>query len=161
MAKSLGGGFPMGAFWVRDEHAALLSAGTHATTFGGSPLACAVALKILDVIERDGLAKHARERGEFLVARLRDLQTRFPNVVREVRGLGLMIGIEFDPAAPGFSRSDKTPALQMVNRLHELGLLTVPAATSVIRILPALNLTEAEASEGFQMIEQAVTEFAQ
>ncbi len=161
MAKSLGGGFPMGAFWVRDEHAALLSAGTHATTFGGSPLACAVALKILDVIERDGLAKHARELGEFLVARLRELHTRFPNVVREVRGLGLMIGIEFDPAAPGFAQSEKTPALQMVNRLHELGLLTVPAATSVIRILPALNLTEAEAIEGLQLIEQAVTELAQ
>ncbi len=161
MAKSLGGGFPLGAFWVRDQYAALLGAGTHATTFGGSPLGCAVALKILEVIERDGLAKHARELGEFLVGKLRELQSRFPYVVREVRGLGLMIGIDFDPAAPGFARGDQTPALQIVNRLHELGVLTIPAATSVIRLLPALNLTEKEASEGLNAIEQVLEEFAQ
>src|SRR6266545_7632874 len=66
MAKSLGGGFPMGAFWVRAPYAYLLGAGTHGTTFGGSPLACAVALKVLEVIEREGLEANARELGEFI-----------------------------------------------------------------------------------------------
>src|SRR5205814_5688880 len=97
MAKSLGGGFPIGAFWVREKFAELLSAGTHASTFGGTPLGCAVALKIIEVIERDHLAQNAGEIGEFLVRELKSLQRDFPEVIREVRGHGLMIGIEFHP----------------------------------------------------------------
>jgi acetylornithine aminotransferase/acetylornithine/N-succinyldiaminopimelate aminotransferase len=158
MAKSLGGGFPMGAFWVRDEYAELLSPGTHATTFGGNPLGCAVALKILEVMERDHLAKNAEELGEFMVSRLRDLQTKFPDVIKEVRGLGLMIGVEFKADAPAFRTSDKTPAIQVVNRFHEKHLLTVPAATAVARLLPALNLTRSEAEEGLAVIEKVVAE---
>src|SRR5256885_12922581 len=97
MAKGLGGGLPIGAFWVREKFAGLLSAGTHASTFGGTPLACAVALRILDVIERDDLAGNAWRIGNFLLDRLRDLQRKYPKVLRDVRGSGLMIGIEFDP----------------------------------------------------------------
>src|SRR5467141_3854276 len=74
MAKSLGGGFPTGAFWVREKFANVLSPGTHASTFGGTPLACAVALKIFDVIERENWAVHAREIGEFFLRELRNLQ---------------------------------------------------------------------------------------
>ena len=66
MAKSLGGGFPIGAFWVRAPYADLLGPGTHATTFGGTPLACAVALKILEVIEHERLDENARKLGEWL-----------------------------------------------------------------------------------------------
>src|SRR5213083_1138882 len=73
MAKSLGGGFPMGAFWVRAPYADLLGAGTHGTTFGGSPLACAVGLKVLEVIEREGLEANARQVGEFLKDGLQQL----------------------------------------------------------------------------------------
>ncbi|MDQ6809467.1 MAG: acetylornithine/succinylornithine family transaminase [Verrucomicrobiota bacterium] len=160
MAKSLGGGFPLGAFWVREDHASLLGAGSHATTFGGSPLGCAMALKIMEVIARDGLADHARKLGASMVVTLREMQTRFPRVMSEVRGVGLMIGIEFDPRCPAFARSESAPALQLVNRLHELGVLTVPAASSVIRLLPALNLSEIEAAEGLRVIEKVVTEFA-
>ena len=158
MAKSLGGGFPMGAFWVRDKYADLLSPGTHATTFGGNPLGCAVALKILEVMERDRLAENANEIGEFVVSRLRALQERFPAVIKEVRGLGLMIGLEFKPDAPGFLGSDKSPAIQAVNRLHAEGLLVVPAATAVVRLLPALNLTRKEAEEGLALIGKIVEE---
>ena len=161
MAKSIGGGFPLGAFWIAEKHAVLLGAGSHATTFGGSPLSCAVALKILEVIARDGLAAHARTVGAQLVERLRALQARFPQVIREVRGLGLMIGLEFQPAAPGFARGSGTPAMQTVNRLHELGLLTIPAANAVIRILPALNLRESDAAEGVQILEKFVEELSQ
>jgi acetylornithine/N-succinyldiaminopimelate aminotransferase len=160
MAKSLGGGFPIGAFWVREKYATLLSAGTHATTFGGNPLGCAVALKILDVIERDHLADNARSRGEFLVETLRSLQKKFPQVIREVRGFGLMIGIEFMPDAPGFAAQEKSSAIQVVNRLHEKNLLTVPAATAVVRLLPALNLSQSEAEEGLAAIAVAVEELA-
>ena len=149
MAKSLGGGFPIGAFWVREEYAGVLSPGAHATTFGGTPLACAVALRIFEVIARENLANNARKLGEFMLGELRGLQKKHPEVVREVRGLGLMIGIEFDP---------KFPAIELVKRLHEKGVLTVPAATSVIRLLPPLNLTEAEATEGLEAISEVVQE---
>src|SRR5512136_2798448 len=89
MAKSLGGGFPIGAFWVRAPYADLLGAGSHATTFGGTPLACAVALKILEVIQRDKLADNARAQGEFLKAGLMRLAEKFRHLVKSVRGLGL------------------------------------------------------------------------
>jgi acetylornithine aminotransferase/acetylornithine/N-succinyldiaminopimelate aminotransferase len=160
MAKSLGGGFPIGAFWVRERHAEVLSAGTHATTFGGTPLGCAVALKILEVIERDQLADHARQLGDFMKAELQRLIRKFPAVLKEVRGAGLMIGVEFRSDAPGFQPAEKPPSLQVVERLHTLGVLTIPAATSVIRILPALNLSQAEAVEGLHAIEAVVAALA-
>ena len=160
MAKSLGGGFPIGAFWVRDKYAEVLSAGTHATTFGGNPLGCAVALKVLEVIERDQLAASAREIGQFIVDELRRLIRKFPRVLKEVRGFGLMIGLEFRADAPGFAKSEKAAALQVVEKLHAAGVLTVPAGTSVIRLLPALNITRPEAVEGLHAIEQVVAELA-
>jgi acetylornithine/N-succinyldiaminopimelate aminotransferase len=151
MAKGLGGGFPIGAFWVREKFAGVLSAGTHASTFGGTPLACAVALRILNVIERDDLEANARRLGKVLLNRLRVLQRKYPKVLRDVRGSGLMIGIEFDP---------KIAALEIVKRLHEKNLLTIPAATSVIRLLPPLNLRREEAEEGLRAIESVVVDLA-
>ena len=160
MAKALGGGFPIGAFWVREQYADLLAAGTHATTFGGNPLGCAVALKVLEIIERDQLAENARELGRFIAGELQRLIRKFPAVLKEVRGFGLMIGLEFRPDAPGFGGSEKAPALQVVERLHAAGVLTVPAGTAVIRLLPALNLTRPEAMEGLRAIEGVVAELA-
>ena len=161
MAKGLGGGFPIGALWVREKLADVLSAGTHASTFGGTPLACAVALRVLDVVERNDLAANARRIGELLIDRLRRMQGKYPRVVREVRGLGLMIGIEFQPDLRAFAREQKSPAIQVVDRLHEKGVLTVPAATSVIRLLPPLNLSESEADEGLHAIEEVIAAFAE
>jgi len=151
MAKSLGGGFPIGAFWVREKFASVLSEGTHASTFGGTPLACAVALKIFEVIERENLAENARSLGEFFLRELRKMQQQFPKVLKVVRGLGLMIGIEFQPQ---FNAAD------VVNQLHQRGLLTVPAGNSVIRLLPALNLSRNEAEEGLRIIERLIVELA-
>jgi acetylornithine/N-succinyldiaminopimelate aminotransferase len=161
MAKALGGGFPIGAFWVREKFGGLLSAGTHASTFGGTPLACAVALRVLDVIERDDLAANARRIGELFIDRLRPMRSKYPGVVREVRGLGLMIGIEFQPDLRAFAREQRSPAIQVVSRLHEKGVLTVPAATSVIRLLPPLNLSEGEADEGLHAIEEVIIDLAE
>ncbi|PYL95082.1 MAG: aspartate aminotransferase family protein [Verrucomicrobia bacterium] len=151
MAKSLGGGFPMGAFWVQEKFANVLSAGTHASTFGGTPLACAVALKIFDVIERDNLAGNARDTGDFLLRELQKVQQRFPKVVKIVRGLGLMIGIEFQ---------SQFKAVEIVKELHQRNLLTVPAGNSVARLLPALNLSRGEAEEGLRIIEKLVVDLA-
>ncbi|MEY2491064.1 MAG: acetylornithine/N-succinyldiaminopimelate aminotransferase [Verrucomicrobiota bacterium] len=160
MAKSLGGGFPIGAFWVEEKYADLLSAGTHATTFGGTPLACAVALKVLEIIQRDRLAANASELGEFLQSRLTVLRDKFPTVLRDVRGFGLMIGIELSSDAPGFAGVADSPAMQVVKRLQQRRLLSIPAGTNVIRLLPALNLTRAEAEEALELIGSVVGELA-
>ena len=94
MAKSLGGGFPIGAFWVRAPYADLLGPGTHATTFGGTPLACAVALKILEVIERERLDENARKLGDWMKSELERLAATYPQVVKRARGFGFMLGLE-------------------------------------------------------------------
>jgi acetylornithine/N-succinyldiaminopimelate aminotransferase len=151
MAKALGGGFPIGAFWVREKFADVLSAGAHATTFGGTPLACAVALRIFDVIERENLGENARSLGQFMLDKLRALQKKNPEVVRDVRGLGLMIGIEFDP---------KFQAVEIVKALHEKNVLTVPAGSSVVRLLPPLNLNKQESEEGLRAIESVIVDLA-
>jgi len=161
MAKSLGGGFPMGAFWIRAPYADLLSAGTHGTTYGGSPLACAVGLKVLEVIAAEKLEANAREVGEHLKSGLLGLKQRFPNIVHEVRGLGLMIGIEL---APDLGKLPGEPAKAQASRfatlLHAEGLLVIPAGTNILRLLPALNLARAEAEEGLAIIEAAVAKLA-
>jgi len=160
MAKSLGGGFPMGAFWVRAPYADLLSAGTHGTTYGGTPLACAVALKILEVIEQEKLADQAQKLGAWLKSEIERLAKTYPTVVKSARGMGFILGIELQEKIPAFAASDKTPALQFVNRLHATGVLTVPAGNQIIRLLPPLNLKPQEAGEGISKIEEVVKSLA-
>jgi predicted acetylornithine/succinylornithine family transaminase len=160
MAKSLGGGFPMGAFWVRDKYADLLGPGTHGTTFGGTPLACAVALKVLEVIQRDKLADNARTIGDYLQSELTRLAGKFPHVIGGVRGLGLMVGFELGANIPGFAATDKAPSIQFVHRLHEAGLLAIPAGNQKVRLLPPLNLHRREAEEGIKLIESVITKVA-
>ena len=156
MAKSLGGGFPIGAFWVRSPFADLLGAGTHGTTYGGTPLACAVALKILEVIESEKLAEHAAKLGAWLKSEIERLAKTYPTVVKSARGMGFILGIELAGKIPAFAASDKTAALQFVNRLHAAGVLTVPAGNQIVRLLPPLNLKPQEAGEGISKIEEVV-----
>jgi len=161
MAKSLGGGFPIGAFWVRAPHADLLSAGSHGTTYGGSPLACAVALKILDVIQRENLADNARQVGDLLKTRLQSLASKYPTVLQAVRGLGLMLGIELAPNLPNLPGDPaKTVAVRFTNLLHAAGLLVIPAGAQIVRLLPPLNVRPAEAEEGLKILESAIAGLA-
>ncbi len=160
MAKSLGGGFPIGAFWVRQPYADLLGPGTHGTTFGGTPLGCAVALRILEVIERDKLADNARHVGEFLNLELHRLMAKFPKLIVNVRGVGLMLGFELARDIPAFMGSDKAASLLFTHRLHEAGVILIPSGTQVLRLLPALNLTHADAAEGIRIIESVLAKLA-
>jgi len=167
MAKSLGGGFPIGAFWLREEvHGVklcdILGPGTHGTTFGGTPLGCAVALKILEVIERDRLADNVRQTGEYLRSAIGELAHRHPGVVKGARGLGFMLGIELGDASQvrAFAAADKAPSLVFVNRLHEAGVLTIPSGNQIVRLLPALNLPRSQAEEGMAIIERVVASLA-
>ena len=156
MAKSLGGGFPIGAFWVRAPFQDLLGPGTHASTFGGTPLACAVALKIFSVIEQEKLDEQARKLGAWIQSELDRLAKNYPQIVKRSRGLGFMLGLELAENIPAFAASDKSAALQFVNRLHAAGVLTVPAGTQIVRLLPPLNLKPQEAGEGISKIEEVV-----
>jgi acetylornithine aminotransferase/acetylornithine/N-succinyldiaminopimelate aminotransferase len=162
MAKSLGGGFPIGAFWVRSPYADLLGPGTHASTFGGTPLACAVALKVLEVIEREHLDEQARKLGKWFKEELERLATKYPQIVKRARGLGFILGLELveKEKIPAFANSDKSAALQFVNRLHEAGVLTIPAGTQIVRLLPPLNLKPQEAGEGISKIEEVIKSVA-
>jgi acetylornithine aminotransferase/acetylornithine/N-succinyldiaminopimelate aminotransferase len=158
MAKSLGGGFPIGAFWLRAPYADLLGPGTHATTFGGTPLACAVALRIFEVIEREKLDMQARKLGDWMLNELKRLAQAYPTVVKNARGLGFMLGLELleKEKIPALASSDKTAAIQFTNRLQAAGVLVIPAGTQTIRLLPSLNLKPQEAGEGISKIEEAV-----
>ena len=138
MAKSIAGGFPMGAFWVRQPYANLLGPGTHASTFGGTPLACAVALKVLEVIEKENLADNARQLGIWFQNELTGLSRKYPAAIKAVRGLGFMIGFELSEYLPIVASSGgKAISALAVNRLHAAGLLAIPAGTPCGSIIAA------------------------
>jgi predicted acetylornithine/succinylornithine family transaminase len=142
-AKGLGGGFPIAAIWARGPYADVLGPGTHGTTFGGTPLACSVALAVLDTLERDGLLGNARDVGKYFIGKLRALAAQCPTI-RDVRGIGLMIGVEVTLEA--------RPA---VLQLAEHGLIGVAAGKNVVRFLPPLNITRADVDEAVEKTRRA------
>jgi predicted acetylornithine/succinylornithine family transaminase len=161
-AKGIANGFPLGAFWatekVRDPRGPvcdLLGPGSHGTTYGGNPVCCAAALKVLEVIARDGLLDSARERGAQLAKRLR--VQRIP-CVSDIRALGLMIGVEL---GPDFPPGDKTPAMRAVLAAMEAGLLVIPAGDNVVRFLPPLNVDAGEISEAVEKFSTAIASLTQ
>ncbi|MGD0652091.1 MAG: aspartate aminotransferase family protein [Verrucomicrobiia bacterium] len=144
-AKGLAGGFPIGAIWTRAPYADLLGPGTHASTFGGTPLACAVALAVLDTIKREHLIENAQRVGDYFARRLRDLANE-TGVIKEVRGFGLMIGVEFTLEVES-----------VISKLAEHGLLGIAAGTHVVRFLPPLNITRAEVDEAIEKLRLALS----
>ena len=147
MAKSLGGGAVIGAVTARPEVAAALVPGTHASTFGGSPLACAAALAVFETIEREGLVEDSARQGQRFTERLEAMKARHPSI-REVRGKGLMIGVELD-----------RPGANLVSAALELGLLINCAHESVIRFAPPLNVSAEVVDEGLDLFEKALVCF--
>ena len=160
MAKSLAAGLPMGTIWASEPLQDILGPGTHGTTFGGTPLVSAHALKALEIIQRDGLAQHSVNLGKHLAGRIQQLIDAHPNVLKEVRGLGLMIGVELAEGVATFAESKRPASVQIVERLHDAGLLTIPAGARVFRLLPPLNLSQSDADEGLAIIENVIKELA-
>jgi acetylornithine/succinyldiaminopimelate/putrescine aminotransferase len=119
-----------------------------------------VANKVFEVIERDRLAEHVRDTGAWLKAELEKLAVQYPQVIKSVRGLGFMLGIELAENIPAFANTGKVASLNFVNRLHDAGVLTVPSGAQVVRFLPALNLTRAEAGEGLTLLTHLVRSLA-
>ena len=144
LAKALGGGLPIGATCTTARVAAVLTVGAHGTTFGGNPVACAAAIAALGELARPELLGHVREVGGYFAGRLRSLAARLP-VIREVRGLGLMLGAEL--ARPGAA---------IVDRCLRDGLLINCCADRVLRFVPPLIITRAQVDEGFAILERAL-----
>jgi acetylornithine/N-succinyldiaminopimelate aminotransferase len=166
-AKSIGSGYALGSFWVRkrpmgsDTSAMmlcdLLGAGSHGTTYGGSPLACATGMATLKVILRDGLVAHSKKMGAFVAEHA--LAWKLP-VLADVRAFGFMIGFELDTwvieARDDFKNSGKLPSIWLVQKLMDAGLLTVAAGPKVIRWLPPMNTTDAEVREGLRIMREVL-----
>ncbi|MDH5737438.1 MAG: aminotransferase class III-fold pyridoxal phosphate-dependent enzyme, partial [Gammaproteobacteria bacterium] len=132
-AKGLANGIPIGACLARGIAAETLKPGNHGTTFGGNPFSCSVALRVMDVIEKEKLMENARKVGDYLMDRLRHRLAGLNNV-KEVRGAGLMIGIELTQ-----------PSTELVAQSQARGLLINVTAEKVIRLLPPLILTQEQA----------------
>ncbi|KAF0110283.1 MAG: 4-aminobutyrate aminotransferase [Chloroflexi bacterium] len=152
-AKGIASGMPLGAMIARKSIVSWPK-GSHGNTYGGNPLSCAAALVTLDLIENEFL-ENASITGKYILNRLQKIKEKHPSI-GEVRGIGLMIGVEFvtDPIS-------RKPAIEFRNRVEQLafegGLLTLGCGRSVIRISPALCITEEEAEEGLQIFEEAIT----
>ncbi len=142
-AKGIGNGFPMGAVLISPQFKAVF--GQLGTTFGGNHLACAAALAVLDVIEEEHLVENAASVGSYLLAQLKTLAAENPSIV-DVRGEGLMIGIEF-------SDSIKTLRTRLVKEQH---VFTGAASTNILRLLPPLSLTKAEADDFLSRLKQVL-----
>jgi len=162
-AKGIGGGFPLGATWIRKREIQrlaggaidlcdLLQPGSHGTTYGGTPLACATSLAVLNTIERDGLLANARAQGDYAKQKL----AAIPGI-KEVRGMGLMLGIELGEELGALGASGKTPSQTVVTELMQNGLLTVPAGPSVIRWLPPLIVSREEIDEAVLILSRTLT----
>ena len=145
MAKGLGGGFPIGAIWVREPYADLFQPGNHGTTFGGTPLACAAALATLDVIEQERLMEHVAAASVPWIDALRGLAREFPSQVAAVRGQGFMVGVQMT-GEPG----------PWLTRLRERGLLAVASGHNVIRFLPPLNASAADLSRSVEILRETL-----
>ena len=149
IAKALGGGFPVAACLATERAASCMTAGSHGSTFGGNPLAMAVANAVLDVMLADGFLDNVERMGKILRGRLNDLKGKYPAVVDEVRGMGLMIGLRLRP---------EMDAAAVLGDLGRRGLLTAPAAENVIRLMPPLIVEESHIDDAMVMIEAACAE---
>jgi acetylornithine/N-succinyldiaminopimelate aminotransferase len=149
LAKGLGGGFPIGACLATARAASGMTPGSHGSTFGGNPLACAVANGVLDVLLDQGFLDHVRAMAERLRERLNELVATFPGVVHEVRGQGLLLGLRCEP-----------PNADIAAECMARGLLTVPAGDNVVRLLPPLIIEPKHIDEAIGTLQDVLQDFA-
>ena len=144
LAKALGGGFPVGACLATAEAAKGMTTGTHGSTFGGNPLAMSVAAAVLDVMLEPGFLDQVRRVGLLLKQRLAEIKDRYPSVIAEVRGEGLLIGLRA-----------LIPAAALVDALRAEKMIAVSAGDNVVRLLPPLIIGEAEVAEAVARLDRA------
>jgi acetylornithine/N-succinyldiaminopimelate aminotransferase len=148
VAKGIGGGFPMGACLASEKAAAGMVVGTHGSTYGGNPLACAAGQAVLDVVANEDFLAHVAQMGERLRGALEQMIPNHDHLFEGVRGLGLMLGVKM-----------KTDSRAFVNYLREHGLLTVAAGDNVMRVLPPLVIEEAHIAEFVEKLSAAARDY--
>ena len=144
VAKGIGGGFPLGAVLATEEAAGGMTSGTHGSTYGGNPLGCAVGLKVMEIVSDDAFLDEVNRKAGLLRQKLEGLVAAHPDVFEAVRGSGLMLGLKC-----------KVTNTDVVQAGYEQLVLTVPAADNVVRLLPALNLTDADIAEALNRLDRA------
>ncbi len=141
IAKGIGGGFPLGAVLMTKKVATAIVPGSHGSTFGGNPLAMSVGMAVLDQIFKKGFLKNVQKISKYFISELNKIKNDFPKLIKEIRGVGLLIGLQLF--------SDQT---KFIKKLIENGLLTIRAGENVIRILPPLTVKKNEISMAIKII---------
>ncbi len=147
IAKGIGGGFPIGAVLMNKKVASGMTPGTHGSTFGGNPLAMAVGNTVMDIVSRKNFLNNVKKLSKYFILKLNRIKDKYPNLIKEIRGRGFLIGIQL--------YKDQTV---FINKLINNKLLTIRAAENVVRILPPLNVKKKELDQALKIINKVCTE---
>jgi len=150
IAKGIGGGFPIGAVLMNKKVAASMTPGTHGSTFGGNPLAMACANTVMDIVSKKRFLDNVKNLSEYFFLQLNDLKRKYPKIIKEIRGRGLLIGIQLYIDQSKF-----------IKKLMNNRILTIRAAENVVRILPPLNVKKNEIDHAVKVINKVCKEFKQ
>ena len=149
IAKGIGGGFPLGACLVNKKVSVGMTPGTHGSTFGGNPLAMSVGNAVLDVIFEKNFLKNVKQKGEYFDQGLKKIKNKYPNIIKEIRGVGLIKGLKMIVDNNEF-----------IKKLIDQKMLTIKAEENVIRLFPPLIVNNTELDEAIGKIEQACKEMS-
>ena len=147
IAKGIGGGFPIGGVLMNKKVAAAMTPGTHGSTFGGNPLAMAVGNTVMDIVSDRKFLNNVKNMSKYFLSNLNDLKKKYPNIIKEIRGRGLLIGIQL-----------KVDQTKFIKKLMDNNLLTIRAAENVVRILPPLNVKKNEINQSLKIIKKVCSE---
>ena len=147
IAKGIGGGFPIGAVLMNKKVASGMTPGTHGSTFGGNPLAMAVGNTVMDIVSNENFLNNVKKVSKYFLLKLSHIKDKYPNIIKEIRGRGLLIGIQL--------HKDQTI---FINKLINNKLLTIRAAENVVRILPPLNVKKKELDQALKIITKVCAE---
>tara|TARA_B100001027_G_scaffold103900_1_gene71474 strand:- start:319 stop:1485 length:1167 start_codon:yes stop_codon:yes gene_type:complete len=143
IAKGIGGGFPIGAVLMNKKVAAGMTPGTHGSTFGGNPLAMAVGNTVMDIVSSRKFLNNVKKSSKYFLSNLNKLKEKYPEIIREIRGRGLLIGIEL-----------KVDQTKFIKNLMDNKLLTIRAAENVVRVLPPLNVKKSEIDQAIKILDK-------
>jgi acetylornithine/N-succinyldiaminopimelate aminotransferase len=149
LAKGLAGGVPIGAFMATDKVASAFHSGDHGSTFGGNPLACAAACVVLDALIDGNLMENAKEIGAYLQSKFEAYKAKYPNLIKEVRGRGLILGMELT-----------RPGREIANECLDYGAIINCTAGNVLRFVPPLNITKAHVDELISVLDKVLPKYA-
>ena len=143
IAKGIGGGFPIGAVLMNKKVAAGMTPGTHGSTFGGNPLAMAVGNTVMDIVSSRKFLNNVKKSSKYFLSNLNKLKEKYPEIIREIRGRGLLIGIKL-----------KVDQTKFIKNLMDNKLLTIRAAENVVRVLPPLNVKKSEIDQAIKILDK-------